>query len=296
MFLIRRLHVLDDPSTTPSTVHAMKLVSATHALSSYNLRVTPSGSITPAQIRMHNDPAIIVSSAIENNPTSYRGIDRMLKILDDLIDGIQLFKQSSAAERELGTRRMEARVLASIVEAALSQNDFSTAYKVCTMNLDALIRAHPKDKVIKQASWPAFYHTATHSSSTHGRPSSHGAATHAVDDSQRMELLARAVLICSKTEIHGVLRVWMDLERKLLYPEQPPLASHQSSAEDHNRLLATYAGNSGLEVGSFSDTAGESRGSGLSSSRFGVRDTVKTGLTQGIGWLLGATPSPNAHQ
>jgi hypothetical protein len=40
-------------------------------------------------------------------------------------------------------------------------------------------------------------------------------------------------------------------------------------------------------------TSGEFGGWGSSSSRFGVRDTVKSGLTQGIGWLLGAQTQPN---
>lgn len=305
--LIDRLHVLDDPSATTSTVHAVRLVKATHALSNYSLSLTPGVPITPVQIRMNNDPAKLVSKVIENNASAYQDKDRMLTILDDLIDGTELLKQSSQADRQLSTSRMRARVNAAIVDAALSQNDFTLAYKVCDENLGQLVATYPKDEVIAVAAWPAYYRTATYTSTAHRRlPSRSSASSVAtIDDFQRMELLARAILICPKAEIQEILRTWMDFENRMLYPERIPPNSGRPSSEDHGGLLAAAADigksvarrasplltvNDRREGGSSSETTSGDHGWGTSSSRFGVRDTVKTGLTQGIGWLLGATP------
>lgn len=301
--LIYRLHVLDDPSATASTVHAVKLVKATHALSNYSLSLTPGVPITPVQIRMNNDPAILVSRVIHSNSSVYQDKDRMLNILDDLIDGTELFKQSAPVDRQLNISRMRARVNAAIVEAALSQNDFTVAYKVCYENLGQLVTTYPKDEVIIRATWPVYYHTATYTSSAHRRLPSRSSASNIanIDNFQRMELLGRAILICPKTEIQGILRTWKDFENRMLYPEQIPTTSGRPSSEDHGGLLSAAADiarraspllrvNDRREGGSSSEISSGEHGWGTSQSRFGVRDTVKTGLTQGIGWLLGATP------
>src|SRR5579859_7457465 len=65
------LHVLDDPNHG-STAHAIHLVSATHALSHYSLFLTPGVPISPAQIRMNKDPAMLIVKVIDMNPHTYR--------------------------------------------------------------------------------------------------------------------------------------------------------------------------------------------------------------------------------
>src|SRR5271169_2668177 len=203
--LIPSLHVLDDPSTTPSTSHAVKLVSATHALSNYSLTLTPGVAITPAQIRMNKDPAILVSKVIESNPPVYRDGDRMIKILNDLIDGTQLFSHTTPDIRNLETSRMQARVIATIVTSALADNDFTTAYDTCVNKLSPITSTY-SDDAISQVAWVAFYRTGIYS----GRPSTRSAIrismpSNPVLDTQKMELLARAVLICPKEEMEGIL-------------------------------------------------------------------------------------------
>jgi len=134
-----------------------------------------------------------------------------------------------------------------------------------------------------------------------------------------MELLARAVLVCPKEEIEGILRRWTDLENKQLHPElaqqQQPSGHVPQSSGENRSLLATAAqvgrsvaksasplipggdGRNGSMEMERERSSGEFSGWGTSSSRFGVRDTVKSSLTQGIGWLLGATPQdPNQEQ
>lgn len=308
------LQVLDDPSTTASTSHAVKLVSATHALSNYSLTLTPGVAITPAQIRMNKDPALLVSKVIESNPPVYREGERMIKVLNDLIDGTQLFSQTPNI-RDLETTRMQARVNAAIVTAALTENDFTTAYETCVNKLSPL--TNPPDDTISQVAWVAFYRTGIYS----GRPSTRSSvrnptSSNPVLDAQKMELLARAVLICPKGEIEGILHRWTALETKMLHPElaqQQQQSSTPSSGEYRGllspaaqvgRSVATTA--SPMLSGSNSRdgtmemererTSGELSGWGTSSSRFGVRDTVKSGLTQGIGWLLGATPQDTNHE
>jgi hypothetical protein len=308
VYLRSSLHVLDDPSAVPSTSHAVKLVTATHALSNYSLTLTPGVPLTPAQIRMNKDPAILVCKVVENNPPVYREGDKMIQILNDLIDGMQLFNQTS---RDLETSRMQARVYAAIVTAALNDNDFATAYDTCVNKLSPLSSTY-SDSKISEVAWVAFYQTGTYS----GQPSTRGAARTPTADSQKMELLARAILICPKEEIEGILRRWTELENKQLHPE---LAQQQSghapqSSRESRSLLAAAAhvgrsvagsasplipggdGRNGSREMERERPLGEVSGWGTSSSRFGVRDTVKSGLTQGLGWLLGATPQDSNQE
>ena len=297
--LIARLQVLDDPSTTPSTAHAVKLVSATHNLSHYALSLTPGIAITPAQIRMHRDPALLVCKVIDTNPSLYHETDRMVKILDDLIEGIQLFKDHPGT-KELEINKMHARVYASIVKAALHENDFMTAYTICINKLSPLTTRYTDDPIIKDVAWQAYDLAGSYSSSRtlRGRSPQH--------DFQKMELLALAILICPKPKIVEILNKWSDLERKSLqYGQQPPETPLQTQplSRDNRSLLATAAqvGRSVARtasplLGDGQERAGMEDGWGSSSSRFGVRDTVKTGLTQGIGWLLGATPQRTSQE
>jgi hypothetical protein len=296
------LHVLDDPSTTNATSSAVKLVSATHALSNYSLSFTPGVPITPAQIRMNKDPALLVCKVIDNNPSVYREADRMTKILTDLIDGTNLFRHTTET-RDLETSRMQARVYAKLAVAALSKNDFPAAYETCVNKLLPLTSTYTTDLEILGAAWDAFYKVGLYAgpiTMTQSTPDFH--------DYQKMELLARAILICPKSKIDSIICRWTDLENKLLHREISitlPERS-QSTSEEHRGFLATAAqvGRSVARTASPMIAGGHSRdGSldidrerssgeflpwGASTSRFGVRSTVKTGLTQGIGWLLGA--------
>jgi len=296
-FLTNRLQVLDDPSTTPSTAHAVKLVSATHNLSHYALSLTPGTAITPAQIRMHKDPSFLVCKVIEMNSSLYHETDRMIKILDDLIEGTQLFRDSPA--RQLEISKMHAKVYAAIVKAALHENDFTTAYQTCINKLAPLTSSYADD-TINNVSWQAYDQTGSYTSRTL-RHSPHL-------NFQKMELLALAILICPKPKIIEILQKWSDLEKQSLQsgeqPHQPPL---QTPVSRGGRSLLATAAQVGRTVartaspllGDGQERGPENRGEdgwGTSSSRFGVRDTVKTGLTQGIGWLLGATPQRESQE
>jgi len=297
------LHVLDDP-TTGSTAHAVRLVSATHALSNYSLSVTNSGApVTPAQIRMNKDPAFLVCKVIENNPHVHRNVDRLIKVLDDLIEGTQLLPLD-LPQRQLEIDRLHARVYAAIVMAALADKDFTIAYHTCVTNLTALTSLN--DDTISRYTWEAFYNAGSYTSPSSNRP-----ASSQQHDFQKMELLARAILVCPKEVIEDCLVRWTALETKLMHPELVPMldTSNMRNSGEHSRgILATAADvgrtvartaspliggrNRSLELERQDAEAGLG-GWGSSSSRFGVRDSVKSGLTQGIGWLLGAPTQPD---
>jgi Secretory pathway protein Sec39 len=127
-------------------------------------------------------------------------------------------------------------------------------------------------------------------------------------DFQKMELLARAMLICPKGEIDGIVEQWRILEEKQLHPENAQDPSTQAisySGSEHSRSLLATAAQVGRGIARTASPLLDGRRSsemnregmgGESGSRFGVRDTVKTGLTQGIGWLLGATPQTQHQQ
>jgi len=111
---------------------------------------------------MNKDPGLLVVKVIENNPPVHREGDRMIKILDDLIDGTQLFPdpQQCAVERN----RMHARVYAAIIVAALADRDFTTAYTTCITNLTPLTTANDdtnNDDTINGHERHAFYKTGS---------------------------------------------------------------------------------------------------------------------------------------
>jgi protein transport protein SEC39 len=309
------LQVLNDPANTPSISHAVKLVGATHALSNYSISLTPGISLNPAQIRTTNDPALLISKVIETNSPVYRDGERMLRILHDLIEGTQLFAHRTPQEAGLETTRMEARVNATIVKAALAENDFNTAYDTCVKKL-VPVTGVGADVKNAEIAWVVFLQTATFS----GRPQTRRPArmTQTTLDNEKMELLAHALIICPKEEMDGIVSRWTNLENKLLWPEaqQPEIVSaapQTRGSGDYHRGFFETAAQVGRSVARTASPmlggetfegrrSGEMEGLGefgavnpvnwrSSSSRFGVRDMVKSGLTQGIGWLLGASPT-----
>ena len=203
---------------------------------------------------------------------------------------------------------MHARVYAAIIVAALADRDFPTAYTTCVTNLAPLTTAN--DDTINGHAWQAFYKTGSYTG-TATRPGTRNTpvtTTHL--DYQKMELLARAILICPKEYIEDCLNPWTTLETKLLHPElvQPDntrvsgerrgfLAMATDVARTASPIIGGRNGSLEMEGQEGGRTSGEfggvAGGWGGSSSRFGVRDTVKSGLTQGIGWLLGAPTQPN---
>jgi Secretory pathway protein Sec39 len=300
------LHVLDDPTTISSTSSAIKLISATHALSHYSLFTAPGTAINAAQIRKHKDPAQLLIKIIESGPLIYRDCDKLIKILNDFIDGTQLFTTETRYSK---TREMQARVYVTVVNAALSANDFIMAYNICIHKLSELTSA---EIVIPETTWLAFYRAGIYS----GRLSHDSTEMSTIlVDFQKMELLAHAILLCPKEQISEIVSRWTALENRTLHPElvQPPQSSNSRSSRDHRNLLTTSAQQERnvehresplirkTDEENSSPTLDENRVSGefdtwrQSSSRFGVRDTVKAGLTQGIGWLLGATPQADSQ-
>lgn len=235
----------------------------------------------------------------------------MIKILNDLIDGTQLFDQTPG-NRNMETNRMQARVFTAIVNAALAENDFNTAYDTCINKLSPLTLANPDDTAITNTVWSAFYRTGIY---TDRRPSTRASVRTSLPsnsflDFQKMEVLSRAMLACPKEEIEGILKHWTALENKTLFPNvevPPPITASTQAPQEHRSLLATAAqvgrsvartasplipgaGGPDLSLGQTRERASAEFISGNSNSRFGVTDTVRSGLTQGIGWLIGATP------
>ena len=227
----------------------------------------------------------------------------MIKMLDDLIDGTQLF--AAPQQRAVERNRMHARVYVAIVLAALTDKDFTTAYNTCITNLAPLTNAN--DDIINGHAWEAFYKTGSYTNTLTRPGTRNPSITTTQLDYQQMELLARAILICPKEYIEDCLNRWVQLETKLLHPELVQPENTRVSSE-HRGFLAMAAdvartaspiigGRNGSQETERQEgrTSGEfgPGGWGTSSSRFGVRDTVKSGLTQGIGWLLGAPTQPN---
>jgi len=162
----------------------------------------------------------------------------MIKILDDLIDGTQLFPypQQHAVERN----RMHARVYAAIIVATLADRGFTTAYTTCVTNLAPLTTANDdtiNDDTINGHERHAFYKTGSYTG-TATRPGTCNTPVATIHlDYQKMELLARAILICPIEYIEDCLNRWTTLATKLLHPELVQPDSTRVSGE-HRGVLA----------------------------------------------------------
>jgi Secretory pathway protein Sec39 len=263
---------------------------------------------------MTKDPAMLIGKVIQSNLPVYREGEKMIKILNDLIDGIQLFPfNSDSPARQLQISRMYARVYGVIVDASLyDHNDFAIAHETCLQKLSPLASTFPEDPTISDVTWKSLFKTGTFSvhQKFSTRSSSRMSTTSESNlDSQKMDLLARGILICPKSEIDKILQHWIALESKMLQPSLQPQVIAKPSDHGNFLLAAAHVGRNIVRSASPSigghgrngsvemERSSTGEGSwGTSSSRFGVRDTVKSGLTQGLGWLLGATAQEGEDQ
>ncbi|ERS99211.1 protein transport protein [Sporothrix schenckii 1099-18] len=118
----------------PATRRAEALMAATHGLCDYRLVLKQGEPFTPVVLRVHTDPLSILGKVLEQNPRSYTNIQALLKIASDIVDaGLTvrdkagqpaLTPEQAPLQRALAERR----VTAMCIDAALTEDDFETAY------------------------------------------------------------------------------------------------------------------------------------------------------------------------
>jgi hypothetical protein len=123
------------------------LIAATHALSFYSLILQHGVPFQPVSIRVSQDPIGLISKVLEQNPRSYTKVDDLIAIGQNLVSsGLpveapennldELDERMDGAEA-LAIKRKDAerRVTFMAIEAALSEDDFETAYSYIVSRL-----------------------------------------------------------------------------------------------------------------------------------------------------------------
>ncbi|KAI2643265.1 secretory pathway Sec39 [Xylaria nigripes] len=207
--------------THPAAKRIEALLRATHALSEYRLVLKKGEPFTPVVLRVHTDPVSIIGKVLEQNPKSYTNIQDLLEIGSNMVDagllggdklGQLKTDQISSPNHHVTVRR---RITAMCVDAALTEDDFETAYSYVVNRVASDTDARMSDdyswKVALQAG--KYRRTARTVKPTHiGTASGNLDIRHL---EQRIECLSAAVRIAPPATLQEILNVFRKCEEEL---------------------------------------------------------------------------------
>ncbi|KAI1771795.1 secretory pathway Sec39 [Hypoxylon cercidicola] len=262
------------------------LLRATHALSEYRLILKKGEPFTPVVLRVHADPISIVGKVLEQNPKSYTRIQDFLEIGANMVEAGLLAtgksKQSeSAAEIAWQRSIVGKRITAMCVDAALTEDDFETAYSYVVNRLAAdshrpLAKPDndftPKGAAAKSSSgtitddysWKAALQAGKYRRTAQTvKPTHIGTASGNLDIrhlEQRMECLATALRVAPPATLQEILNVFRKCEEEL---------NAAVKAEEAQESAWDDRGDLQVMPGAFSSTvpAGVTRSTKASSTR-----------------------------
>ncbi|KAI0834204.1 secretory pathway Sec39 [Hypoxylon sp. FL0890] len=271
--------------THPAAKRIEALLRATHALSEYRLILKKGEPFTPVILRVHADPISIIGKVLEQNPKSYTRIQDFLEIGANMVDAGLLARDKheqsqSVAEQSWQQFIVAKRITAMCVDAALTEDDFETAYSYVVNRLAADSRgpsaksgselvsngtSNPSPATLTDDySWKAalqagkYRRTARTVKPTHiGTASGNLEIRHL---EQRMECLATALRIAPPPTLQEILNVFRKCEEEL---------NAAVKAEEEQESAWDDQGDLQVMPGAFSSTvpAGVVRSSKASSSR-----------------------------
>lgn len=151
----------------PAARRIEALLKATHALSEFRIVLKQGEPFTPVLLRVHQDPIAIIGKILEQNPKSYTRVHDLVDLGANMVAAGLTTKSSRGttpqppnpeqerAERETAERR----ITAMCIDAALTEDDFETAYSYVTNRLSALCPPQPSNSKYSSSS-PAAITTA----------------------------------------------------------------------------------------------------------------------------------------
>lgn len=127
-----------------ATQRTEALLKATHGLSDYKLVLKQGEPFTPVVLRVHHDPISIIDKVLEQNPKSYTRIQDLVDMGRNMVAaGLTVRDKSghSTLTPEMEPQQLliaEKRITAMCIDAALTEDDFETAYSYVMNRLAAL--------------------------------------------------------------------------------------------------------------------------------------------------------------
>lgn len=178
-------------------------------------------------IRVHQDPILLIGKVLDQNPRSYTKLDDLLGIGRNLIAAglTSPSEESESLEKVLEDQRQqtlnaERRIMAMAIDAALAEGDFDTAYSY-VLNRMALASRPTSSETSggtppglsghDDISWRAAYQAGRYRVNT----SSQLRRAELRSLEQRMELLTQALLLAPQSALSEILAVWRRCEEEL---------------------------------------------------------------------------------
>lgn len=214
------------------------LLKATHGLSDYKLVLKQGEPFTPVILRVHHDPISIIGKVLEQNPKSYTQIQDLVDVGRNMVAASLTVRNKSGhpaltPEREPEEMlNAEKRITAMCIDAALTEDDFETAYSYVMNRLATLHkRPQPSRKVSSSAlnkagapsrddwSWRAAFQAGMYRRTARTtRPTHLGTASGNPDIrhlEQRIECLATALRVAPTPALFEILKAYRRTEEEL---------------------------------------------------------------------------------
>jgi len=202
------------------------LLQATHILSEYRLVLKQGEPFTPIVLRVHTDPVSIIGKILEQNPKSYTRLQDFTDLGNRLVDAGLIGATKGEAGRGYGftvsdeeqkQRRSttERRITAMCIDAALTEDDFETAYSYVVNRLSALNTSVQGDEYSWKAALQAgkYRRTARTLRPTHIGTSSVDPEIRHLE--QRIECLSTALRIAPAPTLQEILNAFRRAEEEL---------------------------------------------------------------------------------
>ncbi|KAI8964880.1 secretory pathway Sec39 [Daldinia sp. FL1419] len=222
------------PETHPESKKIEALLRTTHALSEYRLTLKKGEPFIPIMLRVHPDPISIIGKVLEQNPKSYTRVQDFLEIGSNMIDAGLLThtkpsQPQSAIDPAFQKSIVEKRITAMCVDAALTEDDFETAYSYVVTHLSRDNNG-PSTKsgatskpgsafVVDDYSWKAALQAGKYRRTARTiKPTHIGTASGNLDIrhlEQRIECLATALRIAPTATLQEILNVFRKCEEEL---------------------------------------------------------------------------------
>ncbi|KAL2134465.1 hypothetical protein VTI74DRAFT_111 [Chaetomium olivicolor] len=216
------------------------LLQATHSLSDYRLVLKQGEPFTPVVLRVHSDPISIVGKILEQNPKSYTQLHDLLDLGSRMVDaGLTAYNKSTPLTLDEATAHhltAKRRITAMCIDAALTEDDFETAYSYVITRLSSPTPPNPTISITlppDDYSWKAALQAGKHrlfthpthlrqSHHTHKHSHSHGLGTTRTSANpeirhleQRIECLATALRVAPPPTLQEIINAFRRAEEEL---------------------------------------------------------------------------------
>lgn len=216
-----------------------KLIDVTHVVGTYKLVFKQGEPFKPVQLLVHTDPIAILGKILDQNSRSYARVNDFIDMGSSMVrsglysttrtSGYNVLEKIDLNEMERDVLDVRKRVISMCIDAALSEDDFETAYSFVVAKLKNTVAQKDQLATMKESipistieddwSWRAalqagqYRRTASTVKPTHlGNTTANPEIRHL---EQRMECLAQALRLAPKAALQIILNIFRRCEEEL---------------------------------------------------------------------------------